>query len=393
MNGLHYISLHGDSGYAEAGRRVLRALLAIGVPVTWTPMVQGMGWGLGYEPARPGDVDVPADLAPICHHPLACDTAILHTVPEYYPRWRSELLGRAGPRPLLLAHTVWETTALPTHWPALLRHTDAVLVPGEWNRQIFATAIPELPVATLPHPCLPAERADPPRRSRERLRFYSINTWSTRKALDRLVHAFLQTFDADDPVELVIKTTSEDRSLRRNRLAHALFGPATSAAALRRVVEGYANPARVDLITERLDDDELRALHARGDCYVTLARGEGWGLGSFDAATHGRPVVATAFGGALDYLDAETSYLVRYQSVPVDDPQGGRSYTRDQRWAEPDLDHAGALLREVADDPNRAGERARRLAARIQTRFDGASVARRLLADIEAIRALRRSAA
>lgn len=390
MKGLHYVSLHDDSGYAEAGRRLLRALRSLGVPVTWTPMVHGMGWGLGYEPARPGTVEVPEDLAPLCHRPLRCDTVLVHTVPEYYPRWRREIARRGAPAPLVLAYTTWETTALPAHWPALLRGMDAVLVPSEWNRNLFAAALPGHAVMTLPHPCLESTCLESVRAAPERsdgpLRFYTINTWTARKALDLVVHAFLRTFDADDDVELVIKTSSEDRTRVRGRIARALLGPPRSAAALRRIVSQYARPPRVELVTRSLTRAELLEIHGRGDCFVTLSRGEGWGLGSFDAATLGRPVIAPAFGGPLDYLDDAASALVRWRPVAVADPHGGSSYTRDQRWAEPDLEHACSRLREIAENPEGARERSHDLASRLQDRFAGEAVARQLLADIESVR-------
>ena len=38
------------------------------------------------------------------------------------------------------------------------------------------------------------------------------------------------------------------------------------------------------------------AIHAIGDCYVSLTHGEGWGMGAFDAATLGKPVLITGWG-------------------------------------------------------------------------------------------------
>ena len=57
----------------------------------------------------------------------------------------------------------------------------------------------------------------------------------------------------------------------------------------------------------------------------SCARGEGWGLGGFDAAAHGNPVVTTGFGGQLDYL-ADSPHLVHFELVAVQDPVGFPSY-------------------------------------------------------------------
>jgi glycosyltransferase involved in cell wall biosynthesis len=113
-----------------------------------------------------------------------------------------------------------------------------------------------------------------------------------------------------------------------------------------------------------------------------LARAEGFGLGSFDAATHGNPVVITGFGGQLDYLTG-SPHLVRFELVPVHDPLGFASYTPKQRWAEPDVDHGAALLREVAQNPQLAREACAPLAADIRARFSPEVVAKAFHSAVE----------
>ena len=68
---------------------------------------------------------------------------------------------------------------------------------------------------------------------------------------------------------------------------------------------------------EGLSDGEMLALHERGDCFVSLARTEGWGLGTFDAARLGKPVVTTDYGGQLDFLDPALAWLAPHSMVPV----------------------------------------------------------------------------
>lgn len=51
------------------------------------------------------------------------DTQIIHTVPEYWPRWLKR-------DKLNIGMTVWETTHLPAHWRELLQQPDRLLVPA-----------------------------------------------------------------------------------------------------------------------------------------------------------------------------------------------------------------------------------------------------------------------
>jgi glycosyltransferase involved in cell wall biosynthesis len=105
-----------------------------------------------------------------------------------------------------------------------------------------------------------------------------------------------------------------------------------------------------------------------------LCRGEGWGLGAFDAAAYGKPVVTTGFGGHLDYL-ADSPYLVGFELVPVRDPAGIPSYAPNQRWAEPDVDHGAMLLREVAANRDQASAWASAAAEQIVSRYRPSAIA------------------
>ncbi|MCG8470095.1 MAG: glycosyltransferase family 1 protein [Gemmatimonadetes bacterium] len=394
MKGIHYVSMGDDSGYADAGRRVLRGLVAADVPVTWTPMVLGQAWGLGYEPFEGRGLDAPPDLAALCNRPLDVDTVILHTVPEYYPLWRDRLADRdREDRPLLIGYPVWETTALPEPWPELLEVVDGLLLPCEWNRDVFRASEVRVPIEVAPFPVLadarlpsPVERGDDP------FRFYSINSWTVRKALDQLLHAYLRAFDADDRVELVLKTSREDFTRPRHPFVRRILGRASTATAVRTILETYPRPATVRLETRRTADGEIRRLHADNDCYVSLSHGEGWGFGAFDAASWGNPVITTGFGGSLMYLTPEEASLVAYELEPVD-PANGSSYTPDQRWASADIDDAVERLRDVRAHAAAARARAAALADRIHGRFSPEVVTRDLLASIERLRAGRASRA
>ena len=136
------------------------------------------------------------------------------------------------------------------------------------------------------------------------------------------------------------------------------------------------------LLTDELSDTQMLALHARGDCYVSLTRSEGWGLGAFDAARFGKPLIMTAYGGQLDFLPAELAYLVDYTAVPVLDRMGEKSYSRDQRWADPDLCMASGFMKAVVADQAGGKARGEALKSYVMTRFDEKTVIDSLLGAI-----------
>ena len=83
----------------------------------------------------------------------------------------------------------------------------------------------------------------------------------------------------------------------------------------------------------------------RADCYVSLHRAEGFGLTLGESMALGKPVIATGFSANLDFMTAENSYLVRHEETRVG--PDGENYPAHGTWAQPDLDHAAQLMREV----------------------------------------------
>ncbi len=378
----NYISLHEASGYAEAGRRCVLALAGAGAQVTWTPVVPGTGWGLYYEPLEATSVG-DASLDPLLVRSPRFDTAVAHLTPEYFPIVRTQ-----HPDQFLIGHTVWETDRLPAHWPPLLEVADLLVVPCGWNAETIRAAGVGTPTAVVPHVVPAVTPCSSPTWSRVppgAFVFYTIAPWTARKAPWNTVRAYLEAFTGSDPVLLVVKTSSRDFT----HLSPAPVSPTaagTAASALARLVGEFQDPADVLLVTGELTGVEMAALHTRGDCYVSLSRSEGWGLGAFDAGSYGNPVVTTGYGGHLDYLDDDTALLVDFELVPVHDPAGLPSYTPDQRWAEPSVADGARLLRTVFDDRDGALRRGHALADRVHSRYRPDLVAAEFLAAVDRAR-------
>jgi glycosyltransferase involved in cell wall biosynthesis len=365
---LRYVAQDARTGYGDAADRLVRAVRDSGVRVEYR------GWSDTSAGAPPA-------LVPCSRDPIPSERAepeaptVAHLVPEHYPFVRSVV--PPGP---FVAHTVWESDRLPQHWPALLNETDLVVVPTAWNRDVFTASGVRTPIAIVPHVATAAAPGDGGASLAvpdDLLVFYAIGRWDERKAMFLSVRAFLDAFTAADPVVLVVKTGP------RTEMPPVAWGAAnplawTTAWQVAALVREYPNPARVQVEAETWPEARIAGLHARGDCYLSLARGEGWGLGAFDATAYGNPVIATGWGGFLEYLDAETAYLVDHTLTPVEHHEFS-SYSPDQLWASPDLDHAVALLREVAADPARARSRAARSRDRVRGDYAPARVAQRFL--------------
>jgi glycosyltransferase involved in cell wall biosynthesis len=373
LHQLRYLAEDACTGYGEASYRLVEAVRACGIEVEYR----------AFHEATP---EVPAhtnryrrDQQPRCNVP-AGSTTIAHLVPEHYRAVR-DLVGD-GP---LIGHTVWETDMVPAHWPSRINRIDAVIVPCEWNREVFKAGGVTVPIHVVPHiACdpVPGDRGAALDLPDDVVVFYSIARWDPRKAPWLAVQAFLNAFSGDDPVALVLKTTPTLQAAPLGDWGAGTTAYGTTFLEVVRLVRQHPNPPRIRLEVDDLPDDRVAGLHERGDCYVSLARGEGWGLGAFDACAYGNPVVTTCWGGQLSYLDAESAWLVDYDLVPVRH-HWPRSYSPDQRWAEPSIEHAAAILREIAANLTRARRRAAPMRTRVLEEYAPDAVADRLFAALD----------
>ncbi|MGH2866224.1 MAG: glycosyltransferase family 4 protein [Solirubrobacteraceae bacterium] len=196
---------------------------------------------------------------------------------------------------------------------------------------------------------------------------FDYHSISTRKNPVGLITAFTQAFPEAHEATLLIK------SINAADLPEA-------AAELELAASGHPGIHVVDVA---LPGPQRLALLAGCDCYVSLHRSEGFGMTIAEAMAYGRPVIATDYGGNIDFLDATTGYPVGWRPARVDQPNP--VYPVDGLWAEPDLRHAAQLMRQVANGGDEATARGGRAATRIATRYSPAAageVAARELARI-----------
>ena len=337
---LNYIAPLDHTGYACAATGYIKLLREAGVSVHVQPLQPGPGLGLWYECASSAEILDP--------HAVT----ILHAVPEYYAPLKQWLYQRGVCGPVV-GMTVWETNQIPTDWPAILNELHAVIVPSAWNRRVFQQCGVRVPVFEVPHVSqfggvrasetgVQALRARLPN-LHGKFVFYSIGAWTIRKGNDLLIRAFLRAFAMRDDVALVLKTSPVSFDSPRPRWQRALRRVARTRDLHQELMRGHV--PGVTALTEDLPEEEVRALHTIGDCYVSCARGEGWALGLYEAILFGNPVLAPQAGGHRDYVpDSNFEGLLPGKSTAVRTPGHDGSYTADQEWFEIDVAQAAQKM-------------------------------------------------
>ncbi|HNJ42336.1 MAG TPA: glycosyltransferase family 4 protein [Acidobacteriota bacterium] len=377
LQGIKYISALPPSGLAIAAQRNILALIQQGIPVTWSPVGFNEQLKLDFL-GRLENQEAYRDLFPYLHLPIAYDVVIVHTSPEFYPVVRAREPGKK-----IIGYSVWETDQIPEGWLPGCQVIDQLWVPCEWNQRVFAARHLPCPIEVIPHiaedPATPWADFSLGGIRKQDFVFYTIGVWSYRKGIDLTIKAFLRAFSKSDQAVLIVKTCERNLSLS---VAGRHFMRSRVSVQLMQKLYGSSSP--IFLIDQELSHAEIRGLHQRGDCFVSLTRGEGWGLGAFDAAAIGNPVIMTGHGGQTDYLHRELAYLVDFQ-LQVARATG---FERDifpppHQLAVPDLTHAVRVMRRVYEHKQEAQTKARRLQTDIQQRFNAQVIGQKMVSALE----------
>jgi glycosyltransferase involved in cell wall biosynthesis len=247
----------------------------------------------------------------------------------------------------------WEVSEFPEYWLRSFDDVDEVWVATSHIAEALRP-LTEKPVRTVRVPLTPGPAAEMTRAELgmpEGFAFLFVFDYRSvfrRKNPLGLVQAFKDAFQPGEGPSLVIKSICGDEF------------PADRA----QLVEAAADRPEIHLLEETVSAEAKNAMIASCDCYVSLHRSEGLGLTMAEAMYFGKPVIATAYSGNLDFMTPENSFLVPYADVeigPDADP-----YPPTGKWAEPDLDFTARTMREIVADPAEADRRARRAAIDIR---------------------------
>jgi glycosyltransferase involved in cell wall biosynthesis len=318
-----------ELGVGEAARQVVTALDTAGVPAL---AVHGATLPL----SRQGHMFTQSD-----HRDAQFPVNLICVNADMLP----DFANRAGERFFAGRYSIglwfWEVSRFRAEWQGSFELLDEVWAPTE---HVAAALAPISPIPVVPMR-IPVEMPPIVPRSRAELGvpegFFFLFSFDYLSVFERknplaLVEAFTRAFAPGEGPSLVLKCINAERD------------PANHERLLAAVRE---HPA-VHVIDRYLTPSDKNALTATCDCYVSLHRSEGFGLTMAEAMYVGKPVIATGYSGNLDFMTAENGLLVDYELVPIG--PGSPPYPADGEWADPNIEHAAALMRLVFDDPSAA---------------------------------------
>jgi len=370
IKGIKYIApIFNNSGYAKAARGNILALYERGIPLTLHPV--------SFEKIQPDLGEDGKILDSLVDRDIDYNIVIIHLTPEHWNKLKE-------PGKINIGYTIWETSKLHFNWPVWINNdVEKVLVGCHWNKEVFKGSGVEVPIGVVPHGINMSDFDGVKPYSitgvgSNTYVFYDIFQWTERKNPLALIKAYWYEFNEEDDVALVLKTYRGDYSEDEKEAIRVTLRRLKTVTPM-----DYYPP--IYLISDILSEDEILGLHARGDCFVSFNRGEGFGLSPFTAGASGNPVITTGYGGVSEYVDKHNSYLIDYSLTPVFGMPWSPWYRGDQLWAESDVLHGASLMREVYKNQEDARERGHLLKKNISENFTWNNISERIIEEIRGI--------
>lgn len=263
------VSPGGNDGYGTASTKVLNNLQKLGVKVSTTYNGQKV--------------------------------AILFHNPYGLPRIES---------PYRIIYTMFESDKIPNDWIDYLKAADEVWVPSNWCRDVFANAGIKAEVVPLGYDDDTFKYIDrtPAEETHRSFTFLHYNAFNIRKGFTEVFKAFNKAFEKTEPVKMIFKTT-------------------LNTPPIPIVQSEYPN---IQVVCNKLSQQELQRLCGSADCFVFPSRGEGFGITPLEAMATGLPAIIPNAHGIAHYFNEDFMYEAkvgekcpgiysRYKGVDVGD--------------------------------------------------------------------------
>ena len=277
-------------------------------------------------------------------------------------------------------YPAWELSRYPAEWAKQLDRFDEIWAPSKFTYASIAAAVTKpvvhMPLAGQIHlkTFLGRHHFQIPESSFTFLFFFDLTSYIERKNPFAALEAFERVckLRPDDDLCLVIKFKGGEMKGEHQDIF------SDYVARLK---------GRLVIIDKLLTDNEIKNLVRCCDCFLSLHRSEGFGLGLITAMFLGKPVVATAYSANLDFMNESNSCLVRYELCAV--PNGAYPFGEGQVWADPKIDDAVEHMLKLVSDRDFARSIGQEASRHIRVNFSYRATGLRYSDRIKEIAAIR----
>lgn len=354
-------------GLGEASRGLIAAAVDSGVAMRLLPYNYGVESRF-LAPFMPERYDLSGA------HPITILDISIDELPEAIRRLGKARLGKS----YNILRAYWELPSAPQEWGPLVAFVDEIWVGSNFIKQSLSTVF-HGPIIVIP-PIVTITTATCFTRDHFALRsdvYYFMFSFDFHSSIARknplaVIQAFQAAFHSSNKdVGLIIKYHGNNKNYDELKTM---------------LSDIVATDDRISLIDAVLSRDEFLSLLAASDCYVSLHRAEGFGLGMAEAMLLEKCVIGTNFSGNTDFLSENTGFPIDYTLKAIE--AGEYAHAGNQFWAAPKPDDAAKALRTVFN--NQAEGRRRALNGRrfIKDHYNPQDVGHRIMQRLDRIGAM-----
>ena len=161
-----------------------------------------------------------------------------------------------------------------------------------------------------------------------------------RKNPEGILYAFAKALRNKPNAKIVFKTMRAKKCKSMSDRLHSL-------------AEELGLTAKLTTIDDFIPQEDLVNLTNACDVYMSLHRGEGFGLGIAEAMSLGKAVIVTDYSSTTEFCNRDNSIPIPYKIIPVKKSQvDNDAYRHVTSWADPDIGAAADALTRLYLDKN-----------------------------------------
>tara|TARA_Y100001937_G_scaffold21430_1_gene30194 strand:+ start:1624 stop:2904 length:1281 start_codon:yes stop_codon:yes gene_type:complete len=190
-----------------------------------------------------------------------------------------------------------------------------------------------------------------------------------RKNIYSLIKVFLNTFKGTSlrggsKPALILKTNNGNPSI-------------SSVHRIKRTIRkckqqiGGSNFPNIYILDGDLTNEEMNSVynHPKVKSHVSFTHGEGFGRPLLEACISGKPIIASAWSGHLDFLNKDYNFLVGGSIQEVHESVQGKWIIKGSRWFKIDHQQASGVLKTIFKNYKKALEMSRKNRHYVKSNF------------------------
>lgn len=234
----------------------------------------------------------------------------------------SEHVPTPGKRTIYM--TMHESTHIPEESVSHLNQAEVVCVPSEWSRHCFIASGVKPPIYVVNLGLDTGFWTFQHTKMEGKFVFGVSGRMShggSRKGINEAIELWKKTFPDENDVVLKVKCFSDDP------------------------IGSFDYDPRIELKQQYMPPERFRAWVQSLNCFVSMSKGEGWGLIQQQAMVTGRPVISPIFSALEEFMTPENSFEVDYTLEA-----GEGYYEHSGYWCVPDNESMAKQMRRAYED-------------------------------------------